>query len=136
MAKELRSDDVFLDIGANVGMYSIWASKFISKKGNVIAIEPNPLTFQRLSYSIALNDKNGVIVPLNIGVADNETSFDLYVDPTNSGGATIMVKPAHFNKVEIQCQELTAILERQGINKIDVMKIDIGGRGNCFEQIF
>lgn len=127
LAKYLKHDDVFLDIGANTGMYSLWALKFIKAKGNILSIEPNPKTFECLSYNIGLNDKKGVVVPLNIGVADKETSFQLYVDPNNLGGATIFDAPAHYQKVEIRCQDLKTILDSQQIKKVDAIKIDIEG---------
>jgi FkbM family methyltransferase len=127
LSQTLRPDHFFLDIGANVGMYSLWASKYIRTPRHILALEPNPATFGRLSYNISLNDQQGVIVPQQLGVADQEKSFELYVDPTNLGGATITEQPSFYKPVKINCKPLKAILEEQGVKQVDVMKIDIEG---------
>jgi FkbM family methyltransferase len=48
----LRPGDLFLDVGANIGSYSIWAAELGAK---VIALEPAPDTFALLEENIALN---------------------------------------------------------------------------------
>lgn len=76
-----------------------------------------------------LNDQAGVIVPLQVGVADRETYFDLHVDPRNTGGSSIMDShvPHNFPSTKILCRPLLSILQEQGVKKIDMLKIDIEG---------
>ncbi len=126
LAKTLKPSDVFVDIGANMGIYSIWASRFISESGRVLALEPNPICYERLNYNVSLNPHASKVTALQVGVADRATSFELSLDPTNLGGATIMENKNQY-KVTIQCQPLLAILEEQGIKHIDALKIDIEG---------
>src|SRR5690349_18823938 len=47
-------DDVFVDVGANVGMYSIWAAK--TRKTRVFAFEPEAQNYSLLNRNIVLND--------------------------------------------------------------------------------
>ncbi|CAN5727868.1 FkbM family methyltransferase [soil metagenome] len=129
MAQTLRPDDVFVDIGANVGMFSLWAAKKIKAKNHIFSLEPNPVTFERLLFNMRLNDQAGVIVPLQVGVADRESYFDLHVDPRNAGGSSIMDThvPHNFPSAKIFCRPLLSILQEQGVTKIDLLKIDIEG---------
>ncbi len=62
----LRNDDLFVDIGANIGVYSILASSEIS--AYTISIEPIPSTFQNLVDNININKSNDKIKALNIGL--------------------------------------------------------------------
>ena len=57
-----QAGDVFYDIGANVGAYSVYAAK---RKGvRVIAVEPNPFSFHVLTRNLALNQVFGEVTPL------------------------------------------------------------------------
>jgi FkbM family methyltransferase len=123
----LKPQDVFLDIGANVGIYSLWAAKFIVAPRQILALEPNPITYSRLQYNISFNNCQEKIVPIHAGVADQETTFELFVDPTNLGGATITEQPPSYHPVSIHCRPLFSILQEHKIERVDVMKIDIEG---------
>jgi len=74
----LRKDDTFLDVGANVGHYSLLASGF--KKCKSISIEPVPKTFARLNEQIALNKLESKISTLNIGVGNKSAKLNFSVD--------------------------------------------------------
>jgi len=63
----VRSGDYFVDVGSNVGIYTLLANSLTGSKG--ICIEPNPKTFQRLIQNLKLNSiKN--YEPLNIAIGD------------------------------------------------------------------
>ena len=66
----LREDDVFIDVGANVGSYTILASAEVGAK--TISIEPVPSTFHCLKNNIALNDIADLVVSHNIGLAGSK----------------------------------------------------------------
>jgi len=51
----LSAGDIFVDVGANVGYYTILASKRVGKQGHVIAIEPFPETVEQLKLNIGVN---------------------------------------------------------------------------------
>jgi FkbM family methyltransferase len=68
LLKRLNEDDVVLDAGANVGTFSILASKIAN---TVFAIEPNVANFEYLKRNIALNQSRNV-VPLRIALSDRK----------------------------------------------------------------
>jgi FkbM family methyltransferase len=58
MRRFLRAIDTFLDIGANLGIYTLWASQFVdtySGAGPIVAFEPDPTNLSRLRKQIELN---------------------------------------------------------------------------------
>jgi len=62
--KCLEERDIFIDIGANVGYYSILAGKLVGDKGQVISIEPVANTAEVLKINVKLNDlKNIKVIP-------------------------------------------------------------------------
>ena len=128
LSKILSSDSVFIDIGANVGFYSLWASKFITNSGKIIAIEPNPKIFDRLIENISLNQKGDTITALQVGVADIEGEFTLrIINQKNLGASTILESDYERESITISCRPLISILRDEKVNKIDVLKIDIEG---------
>lgn len=56
----LKPGDHFIDVGANVGLFSLLASSVIGTKGKIIAIEPVPLSVKRLEENIGLNQLENV----------------------------------------------------------------------------
>lgn len=58
---QLRKGDVFIDVGAHIGKYTILVAKIVGKEGLVIAIEPNPENYETLLENIKLNNLKNVI---------------------------------------------------------------------------
>lgn len=79
----LRVDDLFIDIGANVGSYTVLAASAIDAE--CISIEPIPATFKHLMENVHLNAISGKVTALNIGVASQEGKrrFTSDLDTTN-----------------------------------------------------
>jgi FkbM family methyltransferase len=69
----LREKDVFVDIGANIGSYTILASAEINAFS--ISIEPIPSTFSHLKNNIVVNQINHLVTPLNIGLGSKMGSL-------------------------------------------------------------
>jgi FkbM family methyltransferase len=74
-------EGVFIDVGANIGSYSLIMSEI--KGIQVISIEPHPDTYSRLCNNIKLNDRPNVI-PLNIAVSDQNTVLTLMISSLTS----------------------------------------------------
>jgi FkbM family methyltransferase len=67
----LREKDLFVDIGANIGSYTILASSVI--KARTICFEPVPSTYSRLMANVRINNlEEGRVVPLNIALGDKK----------------------------------------------------------------
>ncbi|WP_024461267.1 FkbM family methyltransferase [Marinimicrobium sp. LS-A18] len=138
LAECLAQGGDFLDIGANIGLYTLTAAVALGNKGGrIVAFEPNPVTLQRLKTNIAANRKLfGEAVTLEIlpiGIADQATEFTLHVDSTNLGECSIVDGGRYSGKKEVstgvtvQCRPLLNVLEDLQMDRITVLKIDIEG---------
>ncbi|NJL54803.1 FkbM family methyltransferase [bacterium] len=142
LLESLPRDGVFVDIGANVGLYTLTAATHLSSQGRIIALEPNPPVLERLYFNLQATRAGRrewpTIDVLPLGVADVPGEFELYLDPQNLGNSTIASPESrrtdNFSQdgtgektVRIPCQPLLTILEEQSVTKIDALKIDIEG---------
>jgi len=62
IARYLRTDDTAVDVGANIGIYVLWISRFLGTRGRLIAFEPVPETHARLSEQISQNGLRGIVL--------------------------------------------------------------------------
>lgn len=72
LRKTLRPSDVFLDIGANVGIFSIFAGKHIGPEGHVYACEPHLPTAAQLLQNIGVNDLGDRVSVLSIAASGSD----------------------------------------------------------------
>lgn len=125
LRQHLRPGDVFLDIGANVGFYTLVTSKLVGPSGRVIAFEADSDTHKCLTHHIAVNGAHNALC-LNVGVSDrNET---LYLSRNRSGnrGGNTFLNP-NPDSIAVTCAPLVELLGRQGVTRVDAAKIDIEG---------
>ncbi|MFN0010406.1 MAG: FkbM family methyltransferase [Phycisphaerales bacterium] len=85
--KALRSGDVFVDIGANIGMTVLMAARCVGPTGRVMAFEPNPRVYQRLADHVDRNGLRSMVDPRNCALGDIATELELHV-PLHPGQAT------------------------------------------------
>nr|WP_166177849.1 FkbM family methyltransferase [Altererythrobacter segetis] len=117
LEEHVRPNDVFADVGAYIGAFSLRAACLTKQ---VIAIEANPDAFAVLEENIRLNRLS--VKAYNIGVSDKHEKLKLYIqDRKNAGGSSFVVRHAGAFR-EVDCRSLSEIAAH-----IDVMKIDIEG---------
>ncbi|UPK72764.1 FkbM family methyltransferase [Chitinophaga filiformis] len=114
----LRPGDLFVDVGANVGGYTVLASGHV--EAETIAIEPAPATYAKLQANIRINDMADRVHALNIalGSAAGVVNFTTSLDTTNH----VVVGEEAADTVEISIDTLDNVLEDQSpiLLKIDV----------------
>lgn len=136
VAVRLRRGDVFLDLGANVGLFTLLARHAVGDAGKVIAVEPNPAVRTRLECNLALNGNLGVTV-LPIAASDQAGELDLHVpaDGTNHGIASLRPQGTAGGEetiVRVRVERLDDVLPAQlarpdGVRRVNFIKIDIEG---------
>jgi len=114
----LQPNEIFVDVGANIGAYTILASKVV--KSNSIAFEPLPATAERLKDQIQINRINAAVDIRNMGVGDKEGSlfFTNNNDTVNKVSLAGEVKNTTMVKVITLDKELAK--DNQYFLKIDV----------------
>ncbi len=72
-----RPNDVMYDIGANIGVYSLFAAKYLNSACKVYAFEPEALNYAKLNKNVYLNSLSGVVFPCCLAVSD-KLCFDMF----------------------------------------------------------
>ena len=118
----LNHDDLFIDIGANVGVYTVLASG--NRKARTIAIEPIPATFSCLEQNIALNKIHDKVMAYNIGLGSkrDKLKFTSNWDTLNNViTEENLAIEKHFVEVEVhRLDDLIDKTEQPNLIKIDV----------------
>lgn len=124
----LRSGMVVMDVGANVGYYSLIASNLVSSKGIVHAFEPIESQFQALCANIERNRYSNILPNRKI-VSDSCGYMAIYLGPECNSGAASVIKHLgnQSSRETVQSITIDAYLESQGPRGIDVIKIDTEG---------
>ena len=121
----LAPGDVFLDVGANIGFYSLVASKCVGTSGRVLAMEADPYSHKRLSDNLRLNAMTNVTA-LNVGVSDREETLRLCVNADCNRGESSFLLQTDAG-VEVECKPLLRLLREHGIRQVRGAKFDIEG---------
>lgn len=82
LLNQLRPQDVFVDVGANIGIYSLYAARTVGSSGLVISIEPSHGAFSLLQQNISLNGLTEIVTPLHAAASQTEGELFLTGDPT------------------------------------------------------
>ena len=136
----LTPDSIVLDIGANIGLYSVLGSKFLTGKGRIYAIEPTTKTFNFLKKNIALNNIKNVI-PFKLAFSNKKS----WVSMTPPQTALNNNFQDSFNQIQnitglenkndiIETSLLDDFVIEQNISRVDLIKIDVeGAELLCFQ---
>jgi FkbM family methyltransferase len=73
--QELIAGEIFYDIGANIGVYTVLAANCTGEKGKVFAFEPHCGSFSRLLANIHLNNLEHIVTPCNFALHDQQGFF-------------------------------------------------------------
>ncbi|MGO9513651.1 MAG: FkbM family methyltransferase [Steroidobacteraceae bacterium] len=117
----LRPGELFVDVGANVGSYTILACAVIGARG--CALEPVPTTYNRLLENIRLNRLEDRVRCLNIGIGREQARlhFTVDLDTANHAVAHDEISPG---SICIEMSTLNAVLTD---SPPSVIKIDVEG---------
>lgn len=124
----IKIGDVVIDIGANIGEYSLIASKKVGPSGIVICIEPIKESSFFIRKNFELNGSNNYLV-LQIAVGDKPGKMILYRNLVGSYGFLdpILEEKQLSEATEIEVETIDNIVTSRNIQKIGMMKIDVEG---------
>ncbi|MCJ9701080.1 FkbM family methyltransferase [Bradyrhizobium sp. SHOUNA76] len=117
---------VFVDVGANVGTFALVMAQQVGLSGKVVAIEPHPMTFGRLSFNHAASQTTQVrLVQAAAGDSDGELMIES--GGGNLGATHVVTGTASAEAIKVPSLRLTRILDEAGVTGIDSLKIDVEG---------
>ena len=123
----LRPGDTYVDVGANVGSFSLAASLAVGDKGKVVAIEPNPVIYARLIENQLLNPFSTNILNFNCAVSDQQGIAHLQLPPKGNSGQAKLSQTRREDTVEVRAERLPVLLAKARVADIRLLKIDIEG---------
>jgi FkbM family methyltransferase len=125
----LRKGMTVLDIGANIGYYSLLAAARIAKNGKVHSFEPVRETYSRLQQNITLNEFKNMEAHRYI-IHDHIGEMDIFVaDKSNTGSSSLSRSMENFSNTVQKVQTITidSYIKSKQISSVDIVKIDVEG---------
>ena len=118
----LQKGDVFIDVGAHGGLYTLLGGKIVGSRGKVIAIEPNPDNLKFLRQNVKLNKlTNVVIIPK--AASDEKSKIRLYYEPKKTALTSAVTRASKI--IETEAITLDEIAEMYDFIKL--LKVDTEG---------
>ena len=124
LASFRRPDSTFLDIGANLGVFSLRLAPLL-RRGKVFAFEPNPRIFELFSRSVHLNGMGGWVHPLKMGASDHDSELTLVVPEGHAGGGHLTPAGPHTSGEKVPVRRLDDALK--DLTHFDLAKVDVEG---------
>lgn len=127
LQSRLKPGDAFLDVGANIGYFTLLAARLVGMQGQVIAVEASPNIHGLLMANLSINGVRNTIVH-NIAAADVKSKLKLYFgDPGNLGTGTLRAKSGALVEAEVPAERLADVVDRDTMKRVRVIKIDVEG---------
>ncbi|MGR8009645.1 FkbM family methyltransferase [Streptomyces hypolithicus] len=128
LQRTLRAGDTFVDVGANIGYYSLLASGLVEDSGRVVAVEASPDFHRVLSANIALNQVHNVRA-VNEAVSDRAEVLHFTLASSANLGANSIVPYAGEaeSHADVPARALPDILTPAELTTARVIKVDVEG---------
>lgn len=128
LCARLEEGDTAVDVGANVGLYSVAFAKAVQPSGRVLAVEPLPANVERLSENLGMNRLANVTVHA-CAVSDRGGTVPLLLadDPAYASTDEVSEARGTGSAIAVPAMTLDQIWEQEGRPQVRVMKLDIEG---------
>lgn len=116
----------FLDVGANIGYYSLMASAAAGPSGRVLSLEPNPELYNHFQKTIRNNEIRNITLQ-QAAVGDQAGWADLFVPKLAGNNTPTMIANEGGRPVRVPVITLDEFLDQQRVDRVDFLKIDVEG---------
>ena len=113
-----------IDLGANVGLYSVIAAK--AGASRVISLEPDPESISFLKKTAVENHLSSIL-PISAACGNRSGLVDLYQCEDNKADSRLYDPTGTRSKIKVEMVRLDDLLDRLNITHVDVIKMDIQG---------
>ena len=119
----LKRGMTFVDIGANNGYFTLFASQLVGSEGMVYSVEPSERNFRRLKNNLLINSISNVF-PFMKAVSDHTGTATFYLSDYEDGLDSLERYPSHTKASAVEVDSLDRLLPNA---KVDFMKVDVEG---------
>ena len=129
--REIKENEVIIDVGANIGYYSIMLANIVGSNGKIYALEPEPTNYQTLKKNITLNKLENIIEPYQMGASDTNSPRFLYRSKYSNMHSFILPENDILDiknpksQIEIKMTNLSDFISNK--EPIDMLRMDIEG---------
>jgi FkbM family methyltransferase len=133
LQRTLTRGQVFVDVGANVGYFTILGGQLVGPQGRVVAVEAHPRLAELLRRNVILNGLHGFVTTWHRAAWSSATDVKLHIRTSFAGNSSVgsigdealdrLGDTEHI--VEVPALPVDDILE--GMDRVDVLKVDVEG---------
>jgi FkbM family methyltransferase len=120
----LGAGETAVDVGANIGLYSMLFSHLVGDSGRIIAFEPMPFAAARLREHVALNGLRNIDVR-ELAVGSRSGSCEFFIGPKHHTSISSVTPIAGAEQITVPCTTLDEALSDVG--RVTLLKIDVEG---------
>jgi FkbM family methyltransferase len=120
---------LFIDVGANTGVWSKLFLNSMKQPGKGILFEPSSLAVEFLTENLKHELKNGLVEIIPAAVCDNIGSMDFYTEEGAGETSSLIAKHSGetARKISVKTTTIDDVVEKRGLKFVDFLKIDAEG---------
>lgn len=123
----LKEGDLFVDIGANIGYFTLQASQLVGKSGKVVSFEASPKIYAVLAENIKRNNAANVETH-NLAISNVEGTTKIFAGNRGNIGETTMLEQEGFElECEVAARPLDVVIPTSMMAKVRLIKVDVEG---------
>jgi FkbM family methyltransferase len=127
ISRRLKPADIFVDVGANIGYFTLLGSHLVGEHGKVIAIEASPSIHRMLVENLERNGVRNATV-FNVAASDRVGRLKIFLADNGNLGQTTTISAAGFKlEAEISARALSELIAREDWPRLKLIKIDVEG---------
>ena len=127
LLRVLTAGATFVDVGANIGVFTLPAAQRVGSRGRVVGVEASPAVFPYLAHNVAANELANIHLSQCALCDSNDRTVHFWEAPATSFGMGALVPQFHVEPVDVKTRTLDSVLSELGIASVDVLKVDVEG---------
>lgn len=124
--RSLSAGDVFVDIGAHIGYYTLLAAKLVGRTGKVVAVEAAPSTFQVLHRNIEMNNLDNV-ESINAAASAERGSLEIWGHYEDTGRTGVRQEDGRPSRGVVDAVPVQELVKEGDWSRTRLVKIDVEG---------
>jgi FkbM family methyltransferase len=124
--ESLSPGDTFVDVGANIGYFTMMAARAVGPSGSVVAFEPSPATRRLLEENLRRNSLDNVRIVEAAAGADDGV-IPLYRAPWNNAETSTLPLPGTEHEADVRSIAVPEALSEAELARARIIKIDVEG---------
>jgi FkbM family methyltransferase len=130
---------IILDVGANIGFWSIPLARALKESGQLHCFEPVPSNFRLLTANVERNCKAATVHVHQLGLSDRSGTVQIslredFEGGSETGNAAIVIDgdDSRFQAVQVEVRSLDDLFDSLSLDRLDFIKVDIEGHEHKF----